>query len=228
MSTDALTVARAMAADDRPDVDALLVDPATAFGVRVLRAAQRVVTATGLHASMDDIAAEAGVGRRSLFRHFGSRDNLVAQAVTLALDAYGREVARTTTTVVDDRPPGDWLEDLISKSHRAHLDAGVGLWQLAAADDADLPGPLAEVNRRRRAARAEWTRSVAEALWSRSGHRGDAPQAVVDGVGLAVSSFATRSMIEDLGRDVAGTTRSTVAMLLALVAAEGSASSAPG
>ena len=214
MSTDALAVAREMAAAD-PRVDALLADPATAFEVRVLRAAQRVVATKGLGASMDDIASAAGVGRRSLFRHFENRDELVAQAVTLALDSYGRAVSRTVTG--DDRPLEQWLEDVIASSHRAHLDGGVGLWQLAAADDGDLAPPLAAVNRRRRAARTAWTTSLADAMWRRAGRRGRAPTVLVDAVGLAMSSFATRSMIEDLGRDLRRTTRSTTSLLLALL-----------
>src|SRR5258707_4964940 len=44
---------------------------------RVLEAAKEAFTRSGANASLDDIAKEAGVGPRTLYRHFPSRDALL-------------------------------------------------------------------------------------------------------------------------------------------------------
>ncbi len=196
------------------DLDAVLTDPKAAFRLRVLRAALPLVADRGLQVSMDDLADAAGVGRRSLFRHFESRDALLASALTMAMQRYDDHVERSLNA---DEPLDSWLAHVVAQSHRAHRDAGRGLWQLAAADDDDLPGPLAEANRRRRAARARWTESVARAAWRRAGGAGRCPASVVDAFALAMSSFATRSLLTDLDRDPSAVSRHTAAHLALLV-----------
>src|SRR5271168_726931 len=54
---------------------------------RVLEAAKEAFTRSGAHASLDDIARQAGVGAGTLYRHFPSRDELL-EAV------YRTEVAK--------------------------------------------------------------------------------------------------------------------------------------
>ncbi len=44
---------------------------------RILDAAKRAFARSGAHASLDDIAKEAGVGPGTLYRHFPSRDELL-------------------------------------------------------------------------------------------------------------------------------------------------------
>src|SRR6202142_3823576 len=44
---------------------------------RVLEAAKEAFTRSGAHASLDDIAKQAGVGAGTLYRHFPSRDELL-------------------------------------------------------------------------------------------------------------------------------------------------------
>jgi AcrR family transcriptional regulator len=46
----------------------------------ILTAARRWVLANGLDATMDQLGVAAGVSRRTLFRLFGTRDQLLASA----------------------------------------------------------------------------------------------------------------------------------------------------
>lgn len=74
--------------------DTLPVDE-TAGDTRVLDAALELIGDIGEHRlTMDDVARQAKVGRRTLFRRFGSRDALLTRV-------YQREVVRAVTRIGD-------------------------------------------------------------------------------------------------------------------------------
>jgi AcrR family transcriptional regulator len=207
-------------ADPEPavgDLDSVLGDRSSVFRLRVLRATRRLLADRGLGVSMDDIAAAADVGRRSLFRHFSSRDALVAEALSGALDWYDEQVVR-----VDDAEASleVWLEGLILRIHQMHIAAGRGMWQMAAAADDELAPEIAEVNRRRRQDRHSTTETIAREAWQRAGGRGKPPRAVIDACALAISSFATRSMVDDFSTHAADLAETTAAMLSAFIELE--------
>ncbi|NNL48195.1 MAG: helix-turn-helix transcriptional regulator, partial [Acidimicrobiia bacterium] len=52
----------------------------------VLDAAERLLAKEGVDVTMDELAAAAGVGRRTLFRYFDSREELIAAAVERQYD----------------------------------------------------------------------------------------------------------------------------------------------
>jgi AcrR family transcriptional regulator len=187
--------------------------------MRVRRAARRVLKEKGLHASMEEIADTAGVGRRSLFRHFDSRDGLVAEALAEALDEYHALLATETASDSQqpDQPLEQWLELLATRFHRAVVDVGLGYWQLAAAEDGDLTRELAALNRRRREARKTSSAAIARQAWRRAGGQGVPPKVVVDAVALTFSTFATRSMVDDYGTTPAIVARATARMLTSLI-----------
>jgi AcrR family transcriptional regulator len=164
---------------------------------RILRSARRLIAERGLTVSMEEIAEAAGVGRRTLFRYFDGRDTVVAEALESALDWYDAELIDLAGA---DLSFDTWLRELLARVNRIHLAAGRGLWQLAAADDAELPERFALVNQRRRAARLMATRAIADTSWVRAGGTGQCPQRIVDSFGLLMSSFSTHSTI-DLGLD---------------------------
>ena len=200
-------------------VDAILDDPKAVFRLKLLRATRRLIAARGLGVSMDDIAAATDVNKRTLFRHVESRDSLVADALSSALDWFDDEMARTAVLPTDLRL-ADWIAVLALRVMRSHIAAGLGYWQLAAANDDDLPPEFAKLNVRRRADRKASNLSTAATIWSRSGGRGRCPEVIVDGVAIAISLFSTRSMVEDAGRDAEAVARSIGAMLAALVEAQ--------
>jgi AcrR family transcriptional regulator len=199
---------------DMTDLEVELDDGPGIFRTRVLRATRVLLAEKGLGVSMDDIAAAAGVGRRSLFRHFDNRDALVAAALRSSLSWYGERLVDE----VDSHVPLDaWLLDVVRRVHELHLGAGRALWQLASSFDDDLPPEVAAVNRYRRAARRRWTQQFAEEAWARGNNPAPVPDEVVDAVALALSSFATHSMTYDLKRKLEPLTRHTAAMLEAVI-----------
>lgn len=183
---------------------------------RVLRATQRLLADQGLGISMDDIAVAADVGRRSLFRHFDSRDALVAEALERSLGWYFDRVALSA----DGYPSLDeWLLALAQRIHRLHLDAGRAIWQLAAANDDELSPSLAAVNRVRRTNGRRFTQQVAGTAWRLAGGEGVPPDAVIDAFVFTLSSYATRSVIVDRRTSLDRASRNAAAILSAVVQA---------
>jgi AcrR family transcriptional regulator len=176
------------------DVDDLLDNPKSVVRMRVLRAVRPLLAKRGLSVSMDDIAAAAGVSRRSLFRYFDSRDQLVADALGSVIDVYAGGLGDALSA---ERDFDQWLRELVTMLYRAHHDAGLGMWELTASEDADLPPQLAAVNRRRREARRGFTEEIARAAWRHAGGTGRCPAIVVDTVALVFSTFVVRSMLDD-------------------------------
>lgn len=66
---------------------------------RILDAAREVLGECGADASMEEIAGRAGVGVGTVYRHFASKDALIAELLRLAADdilaAAGQALART-------------------------------------------------------------------------------------------------------------------------------------
>jgi AcrR family transcriptional regulator len=56
---------------------------------RILRSARLYVAEYGLDVTVEEIAEAVGVSRRTLFRHFPTRDQLVAAAISAGLERYG-------------------------------------------------------------------------------------------------------------------------------------------
>ncbi len=82
----------------------------------LISAAKAEFTEAGAAASLDAIAKRAGVGIGTLYRHFPSRDDLIAKVLhagTLAIVALGKEL-------VDDPDPADalqrWLRELVDQT----------------------------------------------------------------------------------------------------------------
>jgi AcrR family transcriptional regulator len=176
------------------DIDDLLDNPKSLTRYRVLRAARPLLATRGLAVSMDDIAEAAGVSRRSLFRHFESRDALVAAALESTIDNFDNEL---TDALAADGDMHDWLSAIARRSFMVQLTAGLGYWQLASATDDELPSELAAVNRRRRETRQQLTTVMAQTAWRRAGGRTRCPTIVADAVALTISTFTTQSLLAD-------------------------------
>ena len=92
---------RPLRADARRNVDALL------------RAAMTVFAASGVDAPMRAIAAEAGVGVGTLYRHFPQRSDLIKAIIQREVDACVDAAATFAAT----QPPGEalasWVQRLV-------------------------------------------------------------------------------------------------------------------
>jgi len=205
-------------------IDELLDDPKALSRLRILRAARQLLVARGVSISMDEVADAAGVGRRTLFRHFATRDLLIAAALSSALDWYNAEI----DDIADDEGTlEEWLVGVVRQINRMHQKAGRAVWQLAATADADLPPQLAAVNQRRRRERRMSTNLIAQAAWVRAGGTGPCPAQVVNACALAFSSFTTHSMLDDFGTDLDALAACTAALLGRFLEAEVAASTLP-
>lgn len=139
---------------------------------RLLAAAEAVFARSGPQAGVTDVAAEAGVGVGTLYRHFGTKESLV-DALVDQLVADLRGAVRIAEQREADRP-GTGFEDYLAlvgeclQRHRSCLSrlwerpASAGLDDERAAVDALLAAAQASGR-----VRAELTRSdVAVVLWS--------------------------------------------------------------
>ena len=146
-------------ADVERALDAVLDDPKAIFRLRLLRATRQLLAERGLDISMEEIAEAANVNRRTLFRHVQSRDVLVANALTSAMDWYDRQIDPTDASHL---PLDVWITSIALQLMTIHQAAGLGLWQLAATPDRDLVPELALINVRRRADRRTSTPKTAQ------------------------------------------------------------------
>jgi AcrR family transcriptional regulator len=196
------------------DVDELLDNPKSLTRYRVLRAARPLLAERGLSVSMDDIAEAAGVSRRSLFRHFDSRNALIADVLGSSIEIFGGEFENALDGEGDLR---DWLEALTRRLLTVQGGGGVAFWQLTSAADEDLPPEFAAVNQQRRRNRRLLTEVVADAAWRRAGGRKPCPTVVADAVALTFSTFTTHSLLDDYDCTLDRLVEVTITVLTAVI-----------
>src|ERR1700759_4690888 len=82
---------------------------------RIRRAAGAALAARGLAATVEDVAAAAGVSRRTVFRHFATRDALFVEVIRAGVRRYAEQFPAAPA------PGGDlsgWLAGLVAGTHR--------------------------------------------------------------------------------------------------------------
>ncbi|QCQ17268.1 TetR/AcrR family transcriptional regulator [Microbacterium sp. RG1] len=80
----------------------------------LLKAARVVFARAGVDAPAREIAAEAGVGVGTLYRHFPNRAELVAAVFTTEIDA----TAAVATELLNELPPGEALDRWVERFTR--------------------------------------------------------------------------------------------------------------
>ena len=161
--------------------------------LHILTTARHFVVANGLDVTMDQIADASGVSRTTLFRLFGSRDQLIADSFAAAFEDYGSELPAYD-------PDGDvetWLRATCDATHRMNARFGPGYWELTSRPD--LSPPLAALertrNKRSRATMAE----IAGHLWRDQGSSGAVPAALTATVAAHLSAYFTAAVMTDIG-----------------------------
>lgn len=160
---------------------------------RILRSAGLFVAGHGLDVTVEEIAEAAGVSRRTMFRHFPTRDQLIAAAISAGLERYGE--------LLPAYRGGDWrawLEELCKAVHRMNDSCGPGFWELATRHD--LPPGLSALEEERRRGRGQVMTALAAALWPAAGGPGRSPQAVKTAVSVHLSPHFTAA-VKDAGHD---------------------------
>lgn len=183
---------------------------------RILRATLDGLSEVGADVRVEDIATIAGVGRRTIFRYFPSRDDLLIAALELAIHNY-----LDTIPSREGRTVAEWLPDVVAAAVRANATYGIGYWQLVLRTD--LEGPFGEALSARRTARQTWSREIARDAWSGSGGTGEPPAWLVHAFGLHLGPFSTAGLKVDggLGLDSVIETCTTVLQALLLHALDG-------
>ncbi|HLM65118.1 MAG TPA: TetR/AcrR family transcriptional regulator [Acidimicrobiales bacterium] len=190
---------------------------------RILKAAQRALAARGLVTTVDDVAEAAGVSRRTVFRHFASRERLFAAAIREGLRTYAEHVPGAP-----DGDVGSWLVDVLVAAHRINARNGRIYWDLSALEP-DLTGELAAAGAERREARRRFVVRVGRTLWQARGGTGDPPGWLSDAVAIHLSGFTTQSLAGDFGRSPDEVARVSARVLEAAVrAALADQQAAPG
>lgn len=162
---------------------------------RILRAAGQVLATRGLTATMDDVAEVAGVNRRTVFRHYTTRDGLFAQAILAGVHRYGQQLP----TAPEHGDLRAWLRELLVVTHRLNADNGRVFWEIAALPIDGLSAELAQAAHESRKARNSFAVKVTGRLWQ-AGGSGKPPRWLVDAVAVQLSGFTTQSLSGDLGR----------------------------
>jgi AcrR family transcriptional regulator len=161
---------------------------------RIVRAARRVLAERGLATTVDDVAEAAGVSRRTVFRHFSTRENLFAVAIRDGLRTYGEHLPPARGDDLDS-----WLLDVLLAAHRLNAGNGRIYWELSVLEP-ELTGELAAAAAERRQARNRWAAGVTKVLWRARGGRGKPPTWLTDAVAVHLSAFTTQSLAVDFDR----------------------------
>jgi AcrR family transcriptional regulator len=164
---------------------------------RIVRATRRALAARGLATTVDDVAETAGVSRRTVFRHFPSRENLFAVAIGEGIRSYAEHIPPPPSDRDDDL--SGWLVDLMLATHNINARNGRIYWELSALEP-DLEGELAAVAAERRDARRRFASNVTTKLWRARDGRGKPPPWLTDAVAVHLSGFTTQSLAGDFDR----------------------------
>ncbi|MGA3221537.1 MAG: helix-turn-helix domain-containing protein [Acidimicrobiales bacterium] len=187
--------------DDRPPLRAQQRSVADA---RILEGAMAVFAEKGLDGTVDDVAEAAGVGRKTVFRHFASHGELFAAVIARVMQIYEEEL--TGLTSMDDGRER-WLENTAAALHGMNRRLlGRGFWDIHVRRPGTSPEVLAAISERY-GRRREFLETLANAAWRAKGGEGRAPRWVADAFVVLLSAFATNAMesyeVEDAGESSA-------------------------
>ncbi len=179
---------------------------------RIERAAVRVLADKGIGATVEEVASEAGVSVRTVFRHYGTRDHMIATALRSQLLHYGETLPRPE----DDATLESWLPELLHEVHRVNAALGRAYWEMMAVGYT-LTGELGDVAVERLAGRNRFVNIVARGAWKLAGNRSRPPRWLVDLFAIHLSAFTTRELVSDFGRSVDDVAAMSARVLVAAV-----------
>ena len=179
---------------------------------RIVQGAAAALATKGFEATVDDIAATAGVGRRTVFRYFATHDDVVDAAVTDILARYESLIPGPPSPGVDLET---WLRETALTMHDLNSRLmGRAFWDM----NVERPGITpAERDRRRMGYAAQLARHA----WGLAGGDGRPPSWVVDAFALQLSGFATNCLTDYSVEKVAKVSaRILIAVLISALADE--------
>ncbi len=156
-----------------------------------LDAAEELLARSGVEVTMDELAVAAGVGRRTLFRYFDSREELIAAAVERQYD----RIVDTIFEHINAGTPEDLIRAVLTGSHQVAAGMGLAHWQIAA--DPESHGNIGAAGRARRMARRRYIDDFAVRLWRLADQTGTPPPLLGDTFGLLESLFTYQALRRD-------------------------------
>jgi AcrR family transcriptional regulator len=195
--------------DERPP--SLAAERQELTRTRIRRAAMAMVAQHGFATTVDQIADFSGVSPRTIFRHYGSHDRLIAETVRDMFEECGRYPDVGSPRDADDvaawieRLPQQvadvdgWLEVLAVTIHTRMAEVfGTAFWDIYAPP---RPGSeaLAEVAELCRAYRLRGMRYMAALAWRSAGGEGEPPDDLTLAFALHLSAHTTQALMTDFG-----------------------------
>ena len=155
---------------------------------RIVHGAMEALASLGLDATADDVAAAAGVSRRTVFRHFPTQAQLFVAAIEAVKEIYDESLPEST----DAREPiGEWLRLIATTYHKLNSRyVGRAFWDIFIQRPGVAQEVLEAINHVSQA-RYEYAKRVATSAWHKAGGTGRPPAWVVDAFSLHMSAFAT-------------------------------------
>ncbi len=177
---------------------------------RIVRGATVALAVSGFDATVDDIAAAAGVSRRTVFRHFATHDEVLGAAMSEMLASYDRLMPGPPAPGTDLET---WLTETAVTVHELNARLmGRAFWDM----HVERPG-ISPAERDRR--RIGYAVQLARHAWRIGNGSGQPPPWVVDAFALQLSGFATNCLVgysaEKAGRVSARVLKAVLAAALA-------------
>ena len=152
---------------------------------RIVHGAAAALAAGGFAATVDDIAAAAGVSRRTVFRHFATHDEVLAAAMVEVLASYDRLMPGPPDSGTD---LDTWLRETAVTLHELNARLmGKAFWDM----NVERPG-ISPAERDRR--RIGYATQIARHAWRAAEGKGSPPPWVVDAFALQLSGFGTNCL----------------------------------
>ncbi len=163
----------------------------------LVRAATRALVDRGFDATVDDVAQLAGVSRRTVFRYFATRDDLLAAAIVAGVPAFDANLPQYDDHI-DWRA---WVSALCGIIHGMNGDFGRMLWDLMTWHDKSerLTAAAEEIDRYRR----KRNDNVAVTLWHALGCTGRPAAGLLHTVNAHLSPYFTIAVMRDADGDEA-------------------------
>jgi AcrR family transcriptional regulator len=171
------------------------VPPREPTRTRIRSAARRVVARKGFNATVEEIAEEARLSQRTVFRQYKSRDALIVDAVKDMFEACGERPIVGLPTAHDDLD--GWIEGLATTIHTRNTEIiGQAFWDIHSRHKSST---LEQICALREKYRVKGVRHLADVAWEASGGNGPTPDELTWVIGLNFSVFTTQALTIDFG-----------------------------
>ena len=162
---------------------------------RIRRAARVVVARRGFDATIEEIAEEAGLSQRTVFRQCSSRDALIVEAVKDMFEACGERPIPGLPKPGEDLD--GWITGLARTVHTRNAEIiGQAFWHI---HSPHASAPLREICELRERYRIKGIRHLVELAWTAAGGQGAPPDSLTWVFALQFSAFTTQALTIDFG-----------------------------